>query len=31
VVHAFPTFAEALEPPYAELASRLLDHRAKDR
>lgn len=26
VVHAFPTFAEALEPPYAELASRLLDH-----
>lgn len=31
VVHAFPTFAEALEPPYAELASRLLDPRAKDR
>jgi len=23
VVHAFPTFAEALEPPYAEVASRL--------
>jgi dihydrolipoamide dehydrogenase len=23
VVHAFPTFAEALEPPYADLAERL--------
>jgi dihydrolipoamide dehydrogenase len=31
LVHAFPTFGEALEPPYAELATRLPERTADAR